>query len=176
MYSCIILAGGCKISSTFNEDICKRWNVLYPVADSLTKAKKKKLMNLYGGVICYGKSFPMQNVAETPLLQSMYNMTSNVRSLSMRASPVDKMRMVCYASKSSNNERQLRLLESYFAKLENESYQTSADSSNKKSELNHQSGDINAKNTLGSLDSYLEKLNKGSPSHAKYIYYSLLLV
>ncbi|XP_031260989.1 RHOMBOID-like protein 9, chloroplastic isoform X2 [Pistacia vera] len=161
MYGCITLTGRCRFSSTFNEDICKKWHVLYPTADTLTKVKKKKLINASGGAICCREALPLQNVAETPLPRRIYNMTSNVAgSLSKRTSPTENMRMVCYASESSNNERQLRLLESYFAKLKNDANQTSADSSNKKTDLNHRSGNINAKNTLGCLDSYLEKLNK----------------
>ncbi|XP_031255885.1 RHOMBOID-like protein 9, chloroplastic [Pistacia vera] len=161
MYSCITLTGRCRFSSTFDEDICKKWHVLYPTADTLTKVKKKKLINASGGAICCREALPLQNVAETPVPWRIYNMTSNVAgSLSKRTLPTEKMRMVCYAYESSNNEQQLRLLESYFAKLKNDANQTSADSLNKKTDLNHRSGNINAKNTLGSLDSYLEKLNK----------------
>ncbi|KAJ0098383.1 hypothetical protein Patl1_21479 [Pistacia atlantica] len=161
MYSCITLTGRCRFSSTFNEDICKKWHVLYPTADTLTKVKKKKLINASGGAIFCREALPLQNVAETPVPRRIYNMTSNVAgSLSKRTSPTEKMRMVCYAYESSNNEQQLRLLESYFAKLKNDANQTSSDSLNKKTDLNHRSGNINAKNTLGSLDSYLEKLNQ----------------
>lgn len=58
-------------------------------------------------------------------------------------------------------EEQLRSLESYFAKLENDANQNSSYSSGKVPELIHRSCEINAKMELDYLDAYMGKLNKG---------------
>ena len=73
-----------------------------------------------------------------------------------------------YASKTSANEKQLRLLDSYFGKLQCDANYPSSDSSDETTELVDENRQVNALEELQSLNSYLEKLSKGQISLIKY--------
>lgn len=173
-YGCITLVESSNFFSASSNE-CKRCRSIYPAADISTKGKKKGPMNAYGGAVCNRVSFPKQNMAESPILQKMCNVTSLVGSFYNRASPKEKLSMVCYASESSNSEGQVRLLQSYLAKLKDDAIKNS-ESSVRLTELPNRSGEINAKKELDSLDAYMGKLNKGNILYPRYLYYCRLLV
>lgn len=127
---CISLTENSRFSST-SDYMCKRWRSIYP----------------------------KQDVAELPVQWKMSNITSHVGSFSKKASTKENLRMVCCAAESSDSECQIRILESYLAKLKDDSIQNSSESSGEIEELHSRSGEIDAKTELDSLDAYLGKLN-----------------
>ncbi|KAK9271676.1 hypothetical protein L1049_002039 [Liquidambar formosana] len=74
--------------------------------------------------------------------------------------------MVWYASESNSNEKQLKSLDSYLGKLQNEANRPSSDSSNKMTELVDGGGQFKSKEELRSLEDYLGKLNKDANSES----------
>ncbi|KAH9739414.1 RHOMBOID-like protein 9 [Citrus sinensis] len=127
---CISLTENSRFSST-SDYMCKRWRSIYP----------------------------KQDVAELPVQWKMSNITSHVGSFSKKASTKENLRMVRCAAESSDSECQIRILESYLAKLKDDSIQNSSESSGEIEELHSRSGEIDAKTELDSLDAYLGKLN-----------------
>ncbi|KAL9427611.1 hypothetical protein AB3S75_029737 [Citrus x aurantiifolia] len=127
---CISLTENSRFSST-SDNMCKRWRSIYP----------------------------KQDVAELPVQWKMSNITSHVGSFSKKASTKEKLRMVRCAAESSDSECQIRILQSYLAKLKDDSIQNFSESSGEIEELHSRSGEINAKTELDSLDAYLGKLN-----------------
>lgn len=87
-------------------------------------------------------------IPKVPVLHNVCSTKSNLQST------------LWYASVSSTNEEQLRSLDSYFRKLQNEPNQHSSDSSSRITELINQSGQTRSKTGLRSLEDYLGKLNK----------------
>ncbi|KAA8547816.1 hypothetical protein F0562_004245 [Nyssa sinensis] len=68
------------------------------------------------------------------------------------------------ALESSSAEKQLRALDSYFGKLQNNTNRNSSDSLNKRESFLNRSHQFKAKKGLRSLDDYLGKLNKDAKS------------
>ncbi|KAJ9682925.1 hypothetical protein PVL29_018782 [Vitis rotundifolia] len=97
-------------------------------------------------------------------LHRMSYTESCLRSISENASQKENLGTVWSASESSTNEKQLRLLDSYFGKLHNEDDGSSLHSSDKKTELMVQSGQFKPKEGPGSLEDYLGKINKDATS------------
>lgn len=129
-YSCLSLTENSRFSST-SDNMCKRWRLIYS----------------------------KQDVTELPAQWKMSNITSHVGSFSKKASTKENLRMVRCAAESSDSECQIRILESYLAKLKDDSIQNSSESSGEIEELHSRRGEINAKTELDSLDAYLGKLN-----------------
>ncbi|KAK6279739.1 hypothetical protein POUND7_020006 [Theobroma cacao] len=88
-------------------------------------------------------------------LTGVHNTKFHLRTLSRKASPKEN-------SGPGPNESQLRLLESYFGKRQEDAKKTSSVSSGKTVELLDDSGESNTKMGLSSLDAYLSKLDEDS--------------
>ncbi|XVF20562.1 hypothetical protein REPUB_Repub12eG0011300 [Reevesia pubescens] len=90
-------------------------------------------------------------------LTGFHNTKFHPRPLSRKALPKEN-------SWPGTNESQLRSLDSYFRKLQEDAMETSSVSSNKMMELIDRSGESSIKKGLESLDAYLSKLDEDSNS------------
>ncbi|XP_022735321.1 RHOMBOID-like protein 9, chloroplastic isoform X2 [Durio zibethinus] len=90
-------------------------------------------------------------------LTGVHNTKFHLRPLSRKALPKEN-------SLPGTNESQLRLLDSYFGKLQEDAKKASSDSSNKTMDLLDTSGESSIKKELKSLDAYLSKLDEDSNS------------
>ncbi|XP_062152947.1 RHOMBOID-like protein 9, chloroplastic [Alnus glutinosa] len=130
-------------------DMCSRWNISYPTTDSLTRTKTRE-GNALRRLLSYGGSLSFRSMTEACLIES------HLRSISDNDSHRETISSVCYASESSNSEKQLRSLDSYFGKLQDAANLSPSDTSSKTEQLR-------------SLDSYFGKLQDDanlSPSDA----------
>jgi hypothetical protein len=129
--------------------MCSRWNISYPTTDSLTRTKTRE-GNAPRRLLSYGGSLSFRSMTEACLIES------HLRSISDNDSHRETISSVCYASESSNSEKQLRSLDSYFGKLQDAANLSPSDTSSKTEQLR-------------SLDSYFGKLQDDanlSPSDA----------
>lgn len=139
-------------------DSHRRCQVLHPASsDIVMKLKIRGGVNSPGEAKLNQEAVHFQNMTDIPALHKVSN-TKGENSC-----------MVWYAS-TGTSEKQLRLLDSYFGKLQGNANQASSDSCKTKTELHDKSGQINAKEELEHLDSYLGKLNKGKISCLEYLY------
>lgn len=72
-----------------------------------------------------------------------------------------KLFTVCSLAESSNINKQLRSLESYFGKLQDNTKLRDSVTSNEVMKVHQRDGELRLKNGLESLDEYLDKLNNG---------------
>lgn len=126
----------------------KRWQVLclYPSADISMKTKTRG----EGAILIQG-ALHFHNTIEGLALHKVWNLKGEDY-------------VASHLSKTSTNQKQLRLLDSYFGKLQGNATQQSSSSSEKTMGLLDKSRQINTKEELKTLDSYLGKLNKDAIS------------
>ncbi|XP_002516742.3 RHOMBOID-like protein 9, chloroplastic isoform X1 [Ricinus communis] len=141
---CLAFPQGCIFSDTR-----KSWQVICPTADILLKRKMGGLNASKGAFLNQGTS-NVQNMTEASAVLRVWSMKGENSS------------MGSHASKTSINEKQLRLLDSYFGKLQGDANQPSTDSSDETTKLGNKSKEINPTEELQSLNSYLDKLSKDS--------------
>lgn len=147
-YTCdnISILDGPRCFSSVSNDMCRKWHSLYPKTDVLSKTKTRG--NASKGIFHHGGSLQLNEIIA---LQ---------RRSDAEYHPSSK-NMIWYASYSSNNKKQLRLLDSYFGKLQEGSNLLPSDSSNKTEELLSRSNQFRSKKGLEALDAYLNKLDEG---------------
>ncbi|XP_021657552.2 RHOMBOID-like protein 9, chloroplastic isoform X2 [Hevea brasiliensis] len=135
-----------------SSDACKRCQILYPNVDSLMKTRTRGEVNTSKGAIFNQDTLHFQNPIEGLALHRVWNVKG------------EDFYVASHTSKASINEKQLGLLDSYFGKLQGNANKPSSDSSDETIELLDESRQINTKEELESLNSYLGKLNKENPA------------
>uniref|UniRef100_A0A2N9FE45 Peptidase S54 rhomboid domain-containing protein n=1 Tax=Fagus sylvatica TaxID=28930 RepID=A0A2N9FE45_FAGSY len=143
MSECIAFADGPRCFASISSDMCRRWH------------------GASRGLPCNGGcSIHFKGAIEVNVLQRVRLTESHLRSTSDNDLHREKFSMVCYASESSTNEKQLRSLDSYFGKLQDDA-KLQSDISNKTKELHSH---FRSKKELDSLEVYLSKLSEDANS------------
>ncbi|KAF2299502.1 hypothetical protein GH714_032290 [Hevea brasiliensis] len=138
-------------------DACKRCQILYPNVDILMKTRTRGEVNTSKGAIFNQDTLHFQNPIEGLALHRVWNVKG------------EDFYVASHTSKASINEKQLGLLDSYFGKLQGNANKPSSDSSDETIELLDESRQINTKEELESLNSYLGKLNKEEGNLTNYV-------
>lgn len=141
--------------------MCRRWHGSYPTTDILTRTKIKEGIAPRGLACTRGCSIHFKGMMEVNVLQRGCLRESHLRSTSDNDLHREKFSMMCYASESSTNEMQLRSLDSYFEKLQDDA-KLPPDNSNNTKELHSRNSQFRSKKELDSLEIYLGKLRKGN--------------
>ena len=141
--------------------MCRRWHGSYPTTDILTRTKIKEGIAPRGLACNRGCSIHFKGMMEVNVLQRGCLRESHLRSTSDNDLHREKFSMMCYASESSTNEMQLRTLDSYFEKLQDDA-KLPPDNSNNTKELHSRNSQFRSKKELDSLEIYLGKLRKGN--------------
>ncbi|KAJ9147372.1 hypothetical protein P3X46_029545 [Hevea brasiliensis] len=127
----------------------KRWQVLYvyPTADILMKTKTRGEVNSTKGAILNQGALHFQDKIEGLAVHRVWNVKGEDY-------------VASHVSRTSNNEKQLRLIDSYFGKIQGNAAEPSSDSSEETIGLPDESRQIDSKEELKTLNSYIGKLNK----------------
>ncbi|KAH8483381.1 hypothetical protein H0E87_027971 [Populus deltoides] len=145
--ACFAIAHGGSYLS-ISSDVQRNWPVIYTTADVLVKVKTRGRTNASKGTILNQGLLKFQSVRDVPHLHKIHR-TSR-----------ENLSVACCASKSGTNEKQLRLLDSYFGKLQDNVSEPSADSCNERTDFLDTRVQINVKEELEYLNAYLDKLDK----------------
>ncbi|XP_057462515.1 RHOMBOID-like protein 9, chloroplastic isoform X2 [Actinidia eriantha] len=129
----------------------------------LLKFSKRRGAGFFQGEICNSRFMP-SNMTEVSVQSSMRKLACHLRSSPSNAPEREKLYVLCQASKSSLNQKQLESLDTYFGKLKQDANQPSSVSLNKTEEFVDHSGTVTAKRVLGSLEDYLGKVKKDTKS------------
>ncbi|GFY82882.1 rhomboid-related intramembrane serine protease family protein [Actinidia rufa] len=132
-------------------------------AGILLKFSKRRGAGFFQGEICNSRFMP-SNMTEVSVQSSMHKLACHLRSSPSNAPEIEKLYVLCHASKSSLNQKQLESLDTYFGKLKQDANQPSSVSLNKTEEFVDHSGTVTAKRVLGSLEDYLGKVKKDTKS------------
>lgn len=138
--------GGSYLS--ISSDVQRNWPVIYTTADVLVKVKTRGRTNASKGTILNQGLLKFQSVMDVRHLHKIHRTS--------RENPS----VACHASKSGTNEKQLRLLDSYFGKLQDNVSEPSSDSCNERTDFLDTRVQINVKEELEYLNAYLDKLDK----------------
>ncbi|XAR51552.1 Rhomboid protease [Bertholletia excelsa] len=107
-------------------------------------------------------STSLQTTTELYLQTVLHSAVCYYRSSSNHAPQRDKRLTSCHAYNSTSNEKQLQRLDTYFAKLQSDTGKPSLASNHEEEDSIAQSGHSKAIRVLGTLDDYLDKVNKDS--------------
>ncbi|XP_059645623.1 RHOMBOID-like protein 9, chloroplastic isoform X1 [Cornus florida] len=147
---------GFRCFSAIPTDSGRKW---LSYTDILLRANTRKDADVSQGIICNRRSTTSHMMTEVSVLPRVQTAGCHLRfscgNLSQRG--------LCTAQLSSepnSNEKQLKALDSYFGKLQNDASQPSSDSLDKRFEHFDSRGQFKAKKWLGSLDNYLAKEKK----------------
>ncbi|KAF5737894.1 hypothetical protein HS088_TW13G00785 [Tripterygium wilfordii] len=144
----------------------RKWNVLYPKANHLTRSKIRKSNDFKVVTHKRGSShFLITKKAFSRL--RLFHVESHQQYFSEHASETENFPTVWCASDSGCDKKELRTLNSYFGKLLDDANQTSSGSNNNVTELHGQAGQTNSKNRLESLNAYLGKLNSAEAARSE---------
>lgn len=173
--------------SSIAGDMGRRWHAIEHTCElSLKENTREGTYAFYK--IRRQRPMTFQAVIGESVAHMVYGMDSSVKSSSRNTSQKDGPCMESNVSEKSTNERQLKALESYFIKLQNEAtgqqsscmlekgcatapktkeYQTELSSSQlpeKMIKSVERSNQLKIKEEIGSLDDYFDKLNTGANS------------
>ncbi|GKV16828.1 hypothetical protein SLEP1_g27408 [Rubroshorea leprosula] len=149
--SCFPMLEGARCFSSISNYSYRKWHALNLTSNILTELEKGSKVRV--GVGFHRRSLHVQTIP------SHCNTEDCLRLFSRRALPKENSGIVWYSSESTSTERQLRLLDSYFGKLQGDIKKNHSVSSDKEIELLDRSWESNTKKGLLSLDAYLGKLN-----------------
>lgn len=154
---CIASADGPRCFTSIAGDICRRWHVSYLTTHIMTKTETKK-----GNASRRLLSNFSKSMTEVTFLRRAFLTENHLRSTSDNDSPQETFSTVFYASDSSSNENQLRSLDSYFGKLEDDAKLSPSDTSHIPKQLLRRRGHFKSKKGLESLNAYVGKLSEGN--------------
>ncbi|KAM4123819.1 hypothetical protein ACJW30_01G186900 [Castanea mollissima] len=143
--------------------MCRRWHDSYPTTDILTRTRIKEGIAPRGLACNRGCSIHFKDMVVVNVLRRGCLRESHLRSTLDNDLHREKFSLMCYASESSTNEMQLRSLDSYFEKLQDDA-KLPPDNSNNTKELHCRNSQFRSKKELDSLEIYLGKLSKDANS------------
>ncbi|KAG2714958.1 hypothetical protein I3760_03G053600 [Carya illinoinensis] len=174
MYGCMALADGPRSFASLSSEICKRWHISYLTIDTMTRTKTRKANNPRH--LPYGSTSTLfRSMTEVTVLQMAHLTESHLRFISGNDSRQEKLYIVRYASESVNNEKQLRSLDSYFGKLQDDAKSSPSVTLDKTRQIHNGDGRVGSKTGLSSLNDYLGKLNKDEKSENYHESFSTLV-
>ncbi|PSS33608.1 RHOMBOID-like protein [Actinidia chinensis var. chinensis] len=125
----------------------------------LLKFSKRKSAGFFHGEGC-NRGFMPSNMTEVSVQSLLHKVACHLRSIPSNDPEREKLYVLCHASKSSLNQKQLESLDTYFRKLKQDANRPSSVSLNKTEEFVDHSGTVTAKRVLVSLEHYLGKVKK----------------
>lgn len=142
--------------------ICRRSHSSYAPGDLFTKSNTRE--GIMPWCLGHAGGCSLHNtMTQVTCLRRVYGPTSNLRFIQGQCYlKRGKFFSVWCSARSRTNEKQLRLLDSYFGKLgDNAKVLFPLDSSDQVMQEHHRKSQSISKNGLESLDAYLGKLNNG---------------
>lgn len=164
MDGCMALADVPRSFASFSSEICKRQHISYLTTDTITRTKTRKANKSRQLPFNGSSSALFRSMTGVTVLQMAHLTQSHLRFISGNDSHQEKLYIVCYASESTNNEKQLRSLDSYFGKLQDDAKPSPSVTLDKARQIHNGDRRVGSKTGLSSLDDYLGKLNKGNMS------------
>lgn len=164
MYGCMALADGPRSFASLSSEICKRRHISYLTIDTMMRTNTRKENKSRQLPFNGSTSTLFRSMTEVTVLQMAHLTESHLRFISGNDSSQEKLNIVRYASESVNNEKQLRSLDSYFGKLQDDAKPSPSVTLDKTRQIHNGDGHVGSKTGLSSLNDYLGKLNKGNIS------------
>ncbi|XP_042520684.1 RHOMBOID-like protein 9, chloroplastic isoform X2 [Macadamia integrifolia] len=171
----------CRCFSSVSGDAGSRLHSIYYVNDFCMKAKARLGGDNTSYMVDVRRFMQLQTSIKPSALHRAYNMESDPTSARQNGSQKGKLHDLSYPSESSNSGSHLKMLDSYFSKLQHEKSQQQTTSmcssdfdavvqeNNKidpvsklpdNMESHGKNDHFNAEKELGSLDIYIRKLNR----------------